>query len=364
MLPLDHSHEKERFVNRVLRVVIVDDSAYVRKVIREMLSRSPFIDVVGTAHDGEEALEMVEELQPDVITLDLNMARMDGLAFLRAQQARRPTPVVVVSIANDTSEQVLDALENGAIDFVQKPTALANDRMLEIGNELIEKVKAAAAIPQMQVPPVPTGVPAPPAVEARGFRPVDIVVIGVSTVGPQALKALIPRLPADFPIPIAIVLHMPLGYTAAFAQRLDDASQLTVREAQEGDPLVPGRVLLARAGQHLTFRRAPDGSVVAHLDRRPLDLPHRPAVDVLFQSAAEVFGERVLGIVMTGMGSDGQQGAAWIKAQGGTIWTESEESCIVYGMPRSVVEAMLSDRSLALGEVAPALTGVGSWQRS
>src|SRR3954447_13132256 len=163
MLPLDHSHEKERFVNRVLRVVIVDDSAYVRKVIREMLSRSPFIDVVGTAHDGEEALEMVEELQPDVITLDLNMARMDGLAFLRAQQARRPTPVVVVSIANETSEQVLDALESGAIDFVQKPTALANDRMLEIGNELIEKVKAAAAIRPMQAPPVPTVVPAPPA---------------------------------------------------------------------------------------------------------------------------------------------------------------------------------------------------------
>jgi two-component system chemotaxis response regulator CheB len=195
-------------------------------------------------------------------------------------------------------------------------------------------------------------------------RPVDIVVIGISTGGPQALKRLIPVLPGDFPIPIAIVLHMPLGYTEAYAQRLNDASRLTVREAHEGDRLVPGTVLLAPAGQHLSFRRDPDGSVVARLDSRPLDMPHQPSVDVLFQSASEIFRERVLGIVMTGMGSDGQQGAAWIKAQGGTIWTESEASCVVYGMPRSVVEAGLSDRSLALDEVAPTLTEVGSWQRS
>lgn len=356
---------KDISVNRVLRVLVVDDSAYIRKVVKQMLIRDPFIDVVGTARDGAEALEMVELLQPDVITLDLNMAGMDGLAFLRAQQARRSVPVIVVSIANETGEQVLEALEAGAVDFVQKPTALANDRVLEIGNELIEKVKAAASIPPVQASPAAKIVSAPPATpEPGGLRPIEIVVIGISTGGPQALRYLIPILPADFQIPIAIVLHMPLGYTEAYARRLDDASGLKVREAQEADPLAPGVVLLAPAGQHLSFRRTLNGSVVAHLDTQPMDMPHRPSVDVLFRSASETFKERVLGIVMTGMGSDGQQGAAWIKAQGGTIWTEAEESCVVYGMPRSVVEAMLSDRSLALDEVAPALSEVGSWQRS
>lgn len=352
-------------MNRVLRVLVVDDSAYVRKVVKQMLTRSPFVDVVGTARDGAEALEMVELLQPDVVTLDLNMAGMDGLDFLRAQQARRPVPVIVVSIANETSEQVLEALETGAVDFVQKPTALANDRILEIGNELIEKVKAAASSSRLPAPAALSTSSAPFTAPASSrSRPVDIVVIGISTGGPQALKQLIPLLPADFPIPIAIVLHMPLGYTEAYARRLDDASQLTVREAREGDRLAPGMVLLAPAGQHLTFRRGLERDVVAHLDAMPGDTAHRPAVDVLFQSASEIFQERVLGIVMTGMGSDGQQGAAWIKAQGGTIWTESQESCVVYGMPRSVDEAMLSDRSLALDEVAPALIEVSAWPRS
>jgi two-component system chemotaxis response regulator CheB len=231
--------------------------------------------------------------------------------------------------------------------------------VLDIGNELIEKVRAAASVSTVQVPASPLVVPVAPApLGPARLKSVDVVVIGISTGGPQALRLLIPSLPVDFPVPVAIVLHMPLGYTEEYARRLDEASRLMVREAREGERLAPGVVLLARAGQHLTFRREPDGSVVAHLDFHPADTPHRPSVDVLFQSAAAVFGERVLGIVMTGMGSDGQQGAAWIKAQGGTIWTESEASCVVYGMPRSVVEAMLSDRSLALNDIAPALAEV------
>jgi len=183
----------------------------------------------------------------------------------------------------------------------------------------------------------------------------DVVVIGVSTGGPQGLKAVIPRLPADFPVPVAIVLHMPIGYTEAYAKRLNDASALTVAEAREGDEVRPGVVFIAPAGRHLSFRRDSAGIVRVWLGASPLDLPHRPSVDVLFESAAATFGERVLGVVMTGMGDDGRAGAAWIKARNGSILTEAEETCIVYGMPRSVVEAGLSDESVPLDRLAEAI---------
>jgi two-component system chemotaxis response regulator CheB len=183
---------------------------------------------------------------------------------------------------------------------------------------------------------------------------VDVVVIGISTGGPQGLKAMMPLLPGDLPVPVAIVLHMPVGYTEMYAQKLNEACSLSVKEAAEGDELKAGAVLLAPAGRHLTFRRVA-GRVVAHLDLRPLDTPHRPSVDVLFQSAAETFGARTLAVVMTGMGADGREGAAWIKAQGGRVLTEAEESCVVYGMPRSVVEAGLSDASVPLEGMAAAI---------
>ena len=190
-----------------------------------------------------------------------------------------------------------------------------------------------------------------PAAFAHRF---DIVTIGVSTGGPQGLKAVIPALPEDFPAPIAIVLHMPIGYTEGYAKRLDEMSALTVVEARDGDRVEPGTVYVAPAGRHLTFRRSGE-DVVASLDVKPLDTPHRPSVDVMFQSAAEVYDGRVLGVVMTGMGNDGCEGAAWIKARGGAILTEAEESCVVYGMPRSVVEAGLSDDAVPLHGITQAL---------
>jgi two-component system chemotaxis response regulator CheB len=183
----------------------------------------------------------------------------------------------------------------------------------------------------------------------------DIVVIGASTGGPQALKLLIPQLPADLPTSVAIVLHMPVGYTEMYARKLDDLSPLTVREAQNEERVLPGTVLIAPAGRHLTFCRQPDGLIWTKLDVRPLDTPHRPSVDVLLQSAAEAYGQRVLSVVLTGMGSDGRDGAAWVKAKGGTVLTEAEETCVVYGMPRSVVEAGLSDQTVVLDRMAQAI---------
>ena len=343
-------------MDKLLRVLIVDDSAYVRKVVKQMLSRSPFIEVVGAAHDGEEALEMVEELKPDVVTLDLIMPHMDGVEFLRRQMAINPVPVIVVSIASESGEMALAALDAGAVDFVQKPTALATEKIFEISEELIEKVKYAAQVPLKRLlAPQLTNSKAIAVATKPQSGTLDIIVIGISTGGPQALAFLIPQLPAEMPVPIAMVLHMPVGYTEMYARRLNEQSNLEVIEAYEGAIVKPGVVLLAAAGRHLSFRRQHDGTVVAHLDARPIDTLHRPAVDVLFQSAAEVYSDRVLGIVMTGMGSDGKQGAAWIKSHGGKIITEAEETCVVYGMPRSVVEAGLSDRSVPLTHMAQAI---------
>ncbi len=340
-------------MTRPLRALVVDDSAYIRKVVKEMLTRPGEIEVVGTARSGDEALEQVERLNPDVVTCDLIMPGVDGVEFIKRQMAIRPIPIVIVSIAAESSERVLSGLDAGAVDFVQKPTALATERVYDVSEELVSKVIAAANAPVARVREVATVAPLLHTTAFRGRY--DIVVIGVSTGGPQGLKSVIPQLPADFPVPIAVVLHMPIGYTEAYASRLDDASALTVIEARDGEVVRPGVVMIAPAGRHLTFHRDGAGAVVTRLDVRPLDTAHRPSVDVLFQSAADAYGERVLAIVMTGMGADGREGAAWIKARGGTVLTEAEETCVVYGMPRAVVEAGLSDAAVPLHRLTAAV---------
>ena len=336
---------------KVIRVLIVDDSAFVRKVVKEMLSRSPYIDVVGAARDGDEALEMVEQLKPDVVTCDLVMPRIDGVTFVREQMLRRRLPILVLTATPEDGEMALQAMDAGAVDVVQKPTALANEQLLSIRDELIEKVKALAESRVLPIAPETSPSPTAPAIR-RSTSQIKIVVIGISTGGPQALRYLLPQFPADFPVPIAVVLHMPVGYTEMFAAKLNELSRVEVIEAKAGLPLTSGRVMLAQAGRHLVLRRGADGRVQAELAVSPIDSPHRPAADVLFQSAAECYGSGVLGVVMTGMGDDGKLGAAWIKAQGGMILTEAEESCVIYGMPRSVVEAGLSDAAVPLQKMA------------
>jgi two-component system chemotaxis response regulator CheB len=348
-------------LNKIIRVLIVDDSAYVRKVVREMLSFSPHLEVVGTARDGREALELVESLSPDVVTSDLMMPELDGVGFVREQMRRRALPIVMMSSVDENSAETLAALEAGAVDFVQKPTALATEKIFEVRGELIEKIKNAASvhlenlqlIPELKQPAETVKVPG----ELRESR-FDAIVIGVSTGGPQALRFLIPQLPANFPVPIAIVLHMPVGYTAMYAEKLNEISAVEVREAREGDEMRAGLALLAPAGKHLTFKRRASGRIAAHLSLRPLESQHRPSVDVLFQSAAETFGSRTLAVIMTGMGADGRLGAAWIKARNGTVFAESEETCVVYGMPGSIVEAGLSDKIIRLDQLGQTLMEV------
>ena len=216
-------------------------------------------------------------------------------------------------------------------------------------------MKEAARAPKPALHPLVKAV-VPPLLHIKQAVGVDIVVIGISTGGPQALRYLIPQLPANFPAPVAVVLHMPEGYTALFAEKLNDISELNVVEASQDQPLRAGTVAIARAGMHLRLKKGLDGAAVMDLTLHPNNKPHRPSVDVLFQSAAETFGSRVLAIVMTGMGNDGREGAAWVKSRGGTVLTEAEESCIVFGMPRAVAESGLSDGAYPLAAMAEKIT--------
>jgi two-component system, chemotaxis family, protein-glutamate methylesterase/glutaminase len=331
---------------RLIKTLIVDDSAFVRKVVREILSGNPFIEVVGVAKNGAEALGMVETLNPDVVTCDLNMPELDGVSFVKQQFSRRPLAIIILTASPQDTGQAIRALEAGAIDFIQKPTAMASDTLRLVREELVEKIKSAANVSFPIEPRVQSG--SRTIASSCSARNVDIVVLGVSTGGPQALRYLLPQFGRDFPVPLVMVLHMPIGYTGPFAEKLAEISTLAVKEAFEGCPVIPGQALLAPAGQHLSFQRDLGGSVKIRLSHRPPGKPHKPSVDVLFQSAAETYGSRVLGVVLTGMGNDGTQGAAWIKSQGGIILTESEASCMIYGMPRCVVESGLSDGEVEL----------------
>ncbi len=333
------------------RVLVVDDSAFARKVVREVLSREADLEVVGVARDGLDALEKILELRPDVVTLDLMMPELGGIGVLEALAQRPDAPrVVVVSAQDDETPLGIAALEAGAVDVVHKPTALATDRLYALGGELIAKVRAAAvAAPARRVRAEPASL-----VAVAASPSVDLVVIGASTGGPHAVSALLAALPKSLPVPIAAVLHMPIGYTASYADRVDRESALDVLEARDGLELVPGRVALARAGMHLVLERGPSAPV-ARLAIEPLDTFHRPSVDVLFTSAARAYGSRVLGVVMTGMGSDGLEGARALRAAGARVLVEAEESCVVYGMPRAVAEAGLANAQVALAGLPAAI---------
>jgi two-component system chemotaxis response regulator CheB len=318
-----------------IRVLVVDDSAFARKVVREVLTRAPDLEVIDVARDGLEAIEKAHALAPDVITLDLVMPGADGLAVLAALPREGPR-VVVVSASSADSALVIAALEAGAIDVVQKPTPLATNRLYELADELIAAVRVAALAKGRRVQSSERALAAPSVASST-----DILVLGTSTGGPQALTRLLSAIPENFPVPIAVVVHMPVGYTESLAERLDTLSPLHVVEASEGLVFTRGTVVIARAGANLLLERTPVG-VLAHLDYLPrLSEPHRPSVNALFTSAADQFGSRALGVVLTGMGDDGLAGSRALKAAGGRILAESEASAVVYGMPRAVTEAGL-----------------------
>jgi len=335
-----------------IRVLVVDDSAFARKVLRQALDSQPGIEVVGIAADGLEALEKIAALKPHVVTLDLVMPHLDGLGVLR-ELANQPQAarVVVVSFSSGESELVVEALQMGAVDFVKKPTALATDRLYELSGDLVGKVLAAAAArPSASLFPTPL----PPRVLAPLVTRRRLLVVGTSTGGPQALTRLVALLPGNFPIPIAIALHIPAEYTEALARRLSDGSALRVVEASDGLELQPGLVVLAKGGQDLQLERQGERTL-ARLTRHSGSSLYVPSVDLLFQSAARAWGAATLGVVLTGMGDDGLEGARAIVTGGGEVLTEAESTSVIYGMPRCVREAGLSAGEARLEDMAAAI---------
>jgi two-component system chemotaxis response regulator CheB len=371
---------------RRIRVLVVDDSAFARKVVREVLASDGEIEVIGIARDGLEALELIEAKKPDVITLDLTMPNLDGLGVLRALRAAGSQPAprcVIVSTSDEQSDLAVQALVEGAVDVVHKPTALATDRLYDLASDLVAKVKAAFPARPMVVTGEPSAAIANSVRLPRRAGELRAVVIATSTGGPQALTQLLTDLPRDLPVPVAMVLHIPVGYTASLAKRLDETAGLDVVEAHEGLAMRPGLAILARAGRQMQIvvapprartrtrtpeesalraRNAADGANEGGADPdcivtlgAHIETAHVPSADVLFESAAKAYGGRVLGVVLTGMGQDGLQGARAIRAAGGMVFSEAATSCVVYGMPRSIFEAGLSNRVVPLRGMAEAI---------
>lgn len=336
-----------------IRVLIVDDSAFARKVIREVLSSDPEIDVVGYARDGLEAIEKIAEVRPDVITLDLLMPDLDGLGVLRALPKVGAPRVIVVSASASDSDLALEALQMGAVDLITKPTPLPTDRLYDLSADLITKVKAAA-IAQPLLPIVEDHTGQKRIVEATQSPTASLIVIGTSTGGPQALTNLFKSLPAGLPVPIAIALHIPAGYTAPLAARLTKLGVVPVEEAADGMLLVAGQAVIAPGGMHLRIEKVND-QYFARVSREPSDSLHHPSVDVLFSSAAKSAGSGALGLIMTGMGSDGNAGAKSIREVGGRVLAESASSCVVFGMPRCVIEGGLANAQAPLDQLADLL---------
>jgi len=337
-----------------IRVMVIDDSAYSRRTITRMLETSPMVEVVGWARDGEDALRKALQLRPDLITLDLEMPRMDGFTFLRLLMAKRPTPVLVVS-GRRGDDTVFKALELGAVDFVAKPTLRAAPELATIQEELIRKVHATR---QLRIEKVRDRISQAPAVVRRGDPSrsgrLRVIAIGSSTGGPAALMQIFGAFTEPPDCAFAVSQHMPEGFTRGFAERLDRLTHVHAREARGGEPLERGAVLVAPGGTHLEFENAGGGVVTRLAPRSPED-KYAPSVDRMFDSAAKHFGQDLLAIVLTGMGDDGRRGVRAVREGGGTVIAESEETAVIFGMPQQAIRTGAVDAVLPLSEIAPAI---------
>lgn len=348
-----------------LQVLVVDDSKLMRTLITDMLQSDPAINVIGTAKDGIDALYQISALQPDVVTLDVEMPRMTGLEALEHIMREMPLPVVMLSGLNE-AEITLKALALGAVDFVVKPSGTISVDLYKVRDELLHKVKVAMFADATKLSPATT----PPSVqEHRSTPPLPpptttavksamrrLVAIAASTGGPRTLDVLLQNLPGSLPAAILVVQHMPRGFTSSLAERLNTRSDLAVKEAKDGETIAAGQVYIAPAGHHLMLDPSPSPNHVRLLlDDSPPIMRLRPAADLLMTSAAEVYGERCIGVILTGMGSDGTQGIQAIKEYGGYTIAQDRATSVIYGMPRSALNSGFIDQVLPLHEIAPAI---------
>ncbi len=367
-----------RETGRQIRILIVDDSAFMRKALQMMLESDPLIKVIATARDGEEGVEKVRRLKPDLVTMDIEMPRMDGLAALREIMATNPTPVMMISsLTTDGASATLDALEMGAVDFIPKGLSYVSLDIVKIKEELVAKIKdivrrknllmaraRRARFAKLTKAPIQKPAPGQPAARrrpafetsvaapvAKRSHPVSMIAVGSSTGGPPALQAIIPRLPRNLPVGMVIAQHMPATFTKSLADRLDSLSRVAVREAEHGDPVEPGTVLIAPGGRHLTVKKYGVRANVVISDE-PSTTLYKPCVDVTLNSVADNFGRATMGVILTGMGSNGVVGIRSIRDRGGVVIAQDEESCVVYGMPRAVIEAGLASHIAPVENIA------------
>ncbi len=341
-----------------IRVLVVDDSVVIRRMVIDVLSSDPQIEVVGFAQNGQVAQTKVDELRPDAVTMDVEMPLMNGIEAVRALRRRHARmPVIMFSTLTERGgAATLDALAAGASDYVCKPANVGSiaESQQSIRDQLIPKIKALAGARRVVGRPQPQPLPPPAAARKARSQPFGVLAIGCSTGGPDALATLLPSLPAGLGVPVVIVQHMPPLFTRLLAERLDGLCPLKVSEAADGQPVLPGQVLIAPGGYHLEVVRRGAG-VVTRLTEDPPENYCRPAVDVLFRSVSAVFGDRTLAAVLTGMGRDGEKGARIIRAAGGEVVAQDEATSVVWGMPGAVAGAGQADRVLPLPAVGPEL---------
>ncbi|MBI5472714.1 MAG: chemotaxis response regulator protein-glutamate methylesterase [Ignavibacteriae bacterium] len=350
-----------------ISVIVVDDSAFMRKSISLMLEADQGIKVVATARDGKEAIEKIRTLKPDLVTLDVEMPVMDGLSALRIIMKEMPLPVIMISsLTSEGAQTTIEALNIGAVDFIPKELSYVSVNISKIKEELIAKVKniagsrsllarmnRAGAIAGGAKPAAAAPAPSSVKLKRPAARP-KAVVVGISTGGPFALLQVIPKLPADFPLGILVVQHMPPHFTKSMAERLNGLSQVEVREAANGDRIEPGLVLIAPGGSHMVFSRNGVG-IVTRITQEPSQTLYRPSADVMINSAVEAFNAPLLGLIMTGMGKDGLEGLKALKKKNGYVVAQNEETCVVYGMPKAAVDAGVADAVLPLERIPSAL---------
>jgi two-component system chemotaxis response regulator CheB len=347
-----------------VRVLIVDDSGFFRRRLADIFNADPQIEVVGSAANGQEAIERAAALKPDVITMDIEMPVMDGITALRHIMAAQATPVMMFSsLTTEGAKATLDALDAGAMDFLPKRLEDIAQSTNDAIRTLCLRVRMLGLRAKRHAPPRPIAPPVKPvAVRARvnghGYR---VVGIGASTGGPVALQQVLKSLPKNFALPILLVQHMPGTFTGPFAQRLDQVCQIAVKEAADGDALTAGTALLAPGGRQMVLEARSGGAVVRIKDGEPSN-HYRPCVDTTFASIAKLYPAHALALVLTGMGADGREGARALKQGGSRVWAQDEASCVVYGMPAAVVEAGLADQVLPLAEIGPGLAHeVAGW---
>lgn len=354
------------------RVLIVDDSGFFRRRVKEILEEDPLLEVVGDAANGEEAIQQTAKLKPDVITMDIEMPVMNGIDATRKIMASTPTPIIMFSsLTTDGAKATLDALDAGAMDFLPKRFEDISEDREEAKRLLCQSVRTIAQKKRsLQKTPSPTlstrtndsdnaKTPIRTATPKRIVNVskngnIDLVAIGTSTGGPLALQNVLVDLPESFSKPILMIQHMPATFTPAFAKRLDQLCKITVKEAQDGDKLQAGVALLAPGGKQMSLEGRAGNATIRITESDP-GLTYKPSVDITFNSINKVYPGKTLGIVLTGMGADGREGVRSLKAQGSEIWTQDEESCVVYGMPAAVFDAGLSDHVYSINEFTQAL---------